>query len=174
MSAARVLGVIVATVALSGGAWGQEFQRFGEWSSGWSKENNASYAITSNESGSALVMECRVSTGKCRWILAGDVRCDSGEAYNVLASSSVGATAFEMTCISATDDPKGRLSFNDYSLAYNVITDGDNIGIAVAMESGRFRVIRFSLSGSSKSARHALELFRGRSTKSPAMHDESI
>lgn len=92
----------------------------------------------------------------------------------MLASSSVGATAFEMTCISATEDPKGRLSFNNYSLAYNVITEGDHIGIAVAMESGRFRVIRFSLSGSSKAVKHAIALFGDRNSKSPAMHDESI
>lgn len=116
-------------------------QQFGSWYVG--STPTGEYAATVNESGGVFGKYCYREAGSCLWLLTGNVSCEEGAQYPVLANSSAGAHYTTVICRPL--DGKGRYVVTDEDLMARLISKGGQIGFAFPMESGAFRVFRFDV-----------------------------
>lgn len=164
----------LGVLAFASIAQGQELKAFGEWHAGWSDQDKAARAWTMNESGSGLIMECSAETTKCVWLVISDTECDEGSSYAALLNSELGSRAFDLLCLGLARNRRYRMALGDFSEASAIIVSGKGFGLAIAMESGRFKVLRFSLVGSRAAMDHAITLFQRMSGRSSASRDQLL
>jgi hypothetical protein len=141
-------------------------KRFGAWTVGAIAGDEGVYSATRNDSGGVLGQYCLREGGRCLWLLANDVGCEDGARYPVLVNASDGAASAELVCMKL--DGKPRYAFADFDLIDRVAKESDWIGVAFPMESGLFKVSRFSLSGAERAValmRRAAEAMVERATE---------
>lgn len=130
---------------------------FGDWSTGTTDDGNL-YAGVMNESGSALMKVCSAGQNACIWYLITSTGCEPGDKFPVLVNSSLGSTTTEMICDRTVRGHKNlpiqyRYGIANYDLVERIVTSPGAVGLAMALESGRFAVARFSLTGASQATR---------------------
>lgn len=104
-------------------------------------------ASTINASGGRLMKSCYVSTQNCMWGMSVGPSCNDGASYVVLVNAKSGVRSIETTCMGAKKANQ-YMVFNDFAAMEEISNNDEMIGFAVAMESGQFQVVRFSLLGS--------------------------
>ena len=76
-----------------------------------------------------------------------DSSCDVGSTYPVLATSPVGTSSLDITCGDTYQTSSGarmyRYFFKDPQVIDHMVRQGGVLGIAFALQSGRFAVMRF-------------------------------
>ncbi|HEX6212168.1 MAG TPA: hypothetical protein VF136_15405 [Methylomirabilota bacterium] len=125
-------------------------QTFGRWSVSADSDSYL-WASTTNDSGHALGQFCSLSEGSCVWLITMSPGCDPGEKYTALANTDAGAEAVGMICGGPLEGSPGRYgyAFNDFDRLTSLVTRGSSrIGIAIPLNGGQFRVVRFDLQGS--------------------------
>ncbi|MBK6006659.1 hypothetical protein JJB11_11205 [Ramlibacter ginsenosidimutans] len=126
---------------------------YGDWYVG-RDDAGAPYMFTMNQSDGIFGKWCDNDTEKCFWMLAVKTRCDAGATIPVLISSNLGAASTTLICSSPkliSGATYHRMIIADFNLMTRLARESTGqIGIAMAMEGGAFRVSRFSLHGSSQ------------------------
>lgn len=134
----------------------------GDWFTG-STDDGQLYAGATNESGGFLMKSCQPSSGLCRWILVTATRCEGSTTAPALLSSSRGSAAMEISCDGSVKDasPAGVLKYryllHDPDLMDGIVESSTPLGIAVALDNGRFQVYRFSMKGAKDAIAALLE-----------------
>ena len=154
-----VFAVFLAALAPFSSAADAE-AKFGEWFSSVN-DRGIAYAATMNDSGGALMNACDPADGLCTWYVLMQTSCEQNSTYVSLVNSSQGSSAHNLTC-------EGALTVGGKQLYRYIISDPDTmdkvgamvgmVGFAVPLDSGQFRVLRFSLSGSTAAVSHMRKL----------------
>lgn len=126
---------------------------FGDWFTG-ATDDGQLYAGVMNESGGFLMKGCRPSQGVCYWYLVTSTRC-TNESAPALFSSSEGTAAIELSCDGAVSSAAAkqkmyRYKINNPDTMDLTLSSTKPLGIAVALEDGRFAVYRFSMNGAKR------------------------
>lgn len=101
----------------------------------------------------ALVYRCFKELNKCAHVLIADIECDDGHTYPVLVNSEHSALSMDTLC--TDNEGESELILTEFDRIHKIIQKSNVIGIAVPMASGQFKVVRFSLKGSSKAMSYA-------------------
>ncbi|QJW84375.1 hypothetical protein HK414_13060 [Ramlibacter terrae] len=123
---------------------GASAQNYADWTVQKIDGENAFLAATMNSTGGIFGRLC--SPEGCLWVMTLQATCTDGNEYPALLSTPNGAVHVDLRC-APNDRVKGRYVFTNYELANKAISGTGTIGIAFPMESGDFRVSRFSLRG---------------------------
>lgn len=139
-----------------------------DWFWDTSKQDFA-YAATANDEGHILGQYCYYANGTCVYVVTLGIKCSQGAEYPALINSNIGAMEVRLVC--------GHKTGNEYAFylkSFKSIDDAVRqaryLGFAVAMDSGKFKVVRFSLSGST----YAIEMMRAlASQKGPSNEQDN-
>lgn len=137
----------------------------GDWITGASDDGQL-YAGSVNDSGGMLMKGCRPSAGVCYWYLATSASCDKGTVAPALVSSSPGAVPVKLICDGAFTH-SGKTMYREEianpDTMDSLLDSNRPLGIAVALDDGRFAVYRFSMIGAKEAVtilmQGALKLF---------------
>ncbi len=134
------------------------------------------YAATYNGEGRILGQYCYLEEGNCIYIVSFGTVCDQGKEYPSILNSPAGVTEVRLIC--------GHV-FNGENVFYikpfddvdNLIKLASKVGFVIAMEADEFKVVRFSLAGSThaiKMMRSGAEYLRNGRTKSNLSTEEYL
>ena len=136
--------VLILTFTLSA-AYATQEQTVGDWII--SPGNGLYEAYTANESGSTLGVICTVDD--CSFYLRAGTSCEKDASYTTLINSDSGAAVYDLKCTPLTIN--GQLEYvmliGDLKSFGNVLLNSSTVGFAMPLQSGQFKVSRFSLSG---------------------------
>jgi hypothetical protein len=144
-AAALTLLLLAFALATPGSA---DETSIGDWRVGTTAGLDSLYAATINDSQNGLGQFCYPAQGSCLWLLTLPTMCTQGQAVPVLVNSDAGAYYLRLTCLDALPSGHYRYVFSEFAEVDNVIRRAaSQIGFAVALADGTFRVVRFSLRG---------------------------
>jgi hypothetical protein len=122
-----------------------------DWSQG--EAPTYSYVAVSNDDGQMLGQSCAVADGYCRWIVTTEDMCEPGKTETpAVISGSAGGVAATLVCLDsvvAQGKTLYRLGVAPFDDVDKVFRQTGTVGIAFPLQSGQFRVVRFSLGGDS-------------------------
>uniref|UniRef100_UPI003B968446 hypothetical protein n=2 Tax=Photobacterium leiognathi TaxID=553611 RepID=UPI003B968446 len=104
------------------------------------------YSATVNKSDHIFGKYCYFESENCIYLTAVDITCTKGNKYPVLVNTDTGAFHVSLMC-----GDSNVLIFDEFDSINEAATKGKQLGISIPMESGLFKVTRFSLSGSTYS-----------------------
>ncbi|GAA5317318.1 MAG: hypothetical protein AseanaTS_25230 [Candidatus Pelagadaptatus aseana] len=113
------------------------------------------YAATHNAEGRVLGQYCYFNEGACFYQVSLGVTCNKGAQYPSILNSSSGAAEVRLVC-SHRQNGDNVFVVAPFEGVDKLVKEASDLGFAVAMEQGQFKVIRFSLSGSE----HAITAMR--------------
>ncbi|WP_339774981.1 hypothetical protein [uncultured Methylophaga sp.] len=134
------------------------------WSDSYVKDGFL-FAATVTENGTYIGQYCYISEGDCYYMLNAKITCDSDSEHVTLVNSDIGSYTIKAICGHKVDD-NNALYLYPFDEVDTMVKESNNIGVAIAMESGHFKVVRFSLSGSTK----AISEMRAAASK---LHDDA-
>lgn len=126
-------------------------ERYGEWYVNMS--GRSAFASTKNDSGSALGVICNSS---CAFFINPLIPCKQDARFPVLVNSPAGA--FPVTLMCTQLERRYLYTATVSGTLLDAMEIGGELGVAMPMESGQFRVVRFSLTGALKATTRAFEL----------------
>lgn len=118
-------------------------ERYGDWSA--TIYGNGLIASTRNESGAVFGVICGE---KCVTFFNPKIPCENGGSYPALINSPAQAFSVTLKCVIA--DGRNFYSANIDESLIDLMETGGQLGVAFPMQSGQFRVSRFSLTGALK------------------------
>jgi hypothetical protein len=109
------------------------------------------YAATTNDDGQLLAQYCDVSNGTCQWVMITEIGCDVGKTQTpTLVAAPAGGISTTLACLSkfvTAGKTFHKFGFYPFDSVDTAFRQTGTVGIAFPMETGQFRVVRFSLSG---------------------------
>ena len=134
-------------------AWGAsaraESTAFGDWFWDFSDNDDFVFAATMNSDGRILGQYCYYNEEYCIYVVSFGTLCTEGDKYPVLLNTETFSKSVEMVCGHIYKDAN-VFYFTDFDEIDSAVRSSPSIGYALAMKEGRFKVVRFSLSGSGK------------------------
>lgn len=115
----------------------------------------------------ALGYRCYAASKKCIHFVQPKINCDVGRKYPLLINTDSGAEVSTGVCVQAANG-KYELFLSQYDLIHKILQDNKVIGIAIPLESGAFKAVRFSLNGSKKAMNRAAEIVLHHESKKPS------
>lgn len=117
------------------------------------KETGVQIASTTNDTGSVTGILCNTDKEACVAYISLTITCEEGHFYPLMSNSSVGSFIFTSTCTIF----RGAKYFvlDDFENAIQTFESGGEIGFAMPMASGHFRVIRFGTAGATAAIKEA-------------------
>jgi hypothetical protein len=113
-------------------------------------------ASTVNDAGSAFGVLCNQSG--CSFFVNPQITCDENASYPALINApSAGYTA-KLTCTHYDKGKSAVLLFENDQALIDALSVGGNLGVAMPMQSGEFKVSRFSLTGALRGYARAAQL----------------
>jgi hypothetical protein len=140
----NIVAAFATMYFLSSSAFAQlHNQRIGDWAVDIS--GTYSEAYTSNSSGSSFGLLCIDS---CTFYLDSGIQCTENAKTPFLVNADSGSTFVISSCIHFPQNGRVRYvnSIQDKDVV-TAIASGQIIGFAIPLESGDFKVVRFSLNG---------------------------
>lgn len=110
-------------------------------------------AKTTNDSNSVAGVICFASDKSCNAYINADVGCEENAKYPLMINAKTGANSVVATCI--TLDKTQFLVINELNVAVAAFESGGEVGFAVPMQNGKFRVVRFDCVGATAAIRQA-------------------
>lgn len=148
----NVLTALFISCFLSVSHAGEVSRTFGDWFIYHPDDSSDLIAATMNNSDSILGFRCFVESQDCMHILMPNINCDAGSEYPILVNSDHSAVSMDALC--GDSGAENELYLPQYDTIHEILEKGNDIGFAIPMESGRFKVVRFSLNGSGKAMRY--------------------
>jgi len=119
----------------------------GDWHFDFTDDGFA-YAATTNADGRVLGQYCYYTSESCYYVTALGITCTEDREFPSIINSNNGVADITMVCGPETN--QGNLLFiKPFADIDRIVRKADRVGFAVAMDGGTFKVVRFSLSGSS-------------------------
>jgi hypothetical protein len=148
------LFLILVTIIISSAAYGKAIPS-GDWWVDLDNETLVTEAFTSNQSGSSFGYLCLISTNSCAFYFSFQTKCNEGSSAPILLNTDIGSFTAQTKCTLL-----GSTNYNiiqDASSLSDAVFKSKNIGIAIPLEGGQFKVVRFSLNGANSAIRTAAE-----------------
>ena len=126
-----------------------------DWHWDLTSSDDYAYAATVNSDGRILGQYCYYSDKSCVYLVSLGIICETGAEYPSILNSNTGAADVRLIC---GDKYQGENVFiiKPFDDVDNIVMAANTVGFAVALEEGTFKVVRFSLSGST----HAIKMMR--------------
>lgn len=144
---------------------------YGDWQMGKISQMDVAYSV--NASGSVLGFAC---AKVCNFYINLQIRCDKDGSYVALVNSPSGVVTVSPVCahLPASDgDTAYVLVFNSKDMVDALDGKGE-VGFAVALESGKFNVARFSLRGAIDACGEAVRRSQRRVPKENGLEDYTL
>lgn len=144
-------------------------EQFGDWTI--YPVGKGAWATTKNASGSAFGVVC---TGDCTTFFNLQTTCVESHEYPALINSSAGSFTVQLKCKIWEKRYLLTMPLNDTLI--DSLSIGGELGVALPLESGKFNVGRFSMTGGLRAATRALDIakIRGSADDSKALKDYSL
>ena len=126
-----------------------------EWHWDLSSSDEYAYAATVNSDGRVLGQYCYYSDSSCVYLVRLGIICEADSEYPSILNSDAGAADVRLICGHEIDG-ENVFFINPFDDVDNIVLSASTVGFAVALEEGTFKVVRFSLSGST----HAIKMMR--------------
>lgn len=165
----RVLVAAMIFISLSASA--QQERKYGDWSTDHSVQG-FQIASTSNSSGSTTGIICNLENEACDAFIAMGIGCENEAKYPLMLNSPIGATYASSKCLHI-----GKMQIlvvAEFGSMVNAFEGGGEIGFAVPMQSGQFRVSRFSTTGATPAIKDAKTLPSTNKYKKTKLGDQSL
>lgn len=133
-------------------AYAAETKKFGDWIVDLDKTYAEAYS--SNSSGSTIGMFCLKSSQECMYYLSTGDTCTVDTKTVGLINAETGAWSVELYC-TKIEDGRHINFFTNFDEIDHLIKSNKSVGLALPMQDGQFKVIRFSLLGSEKATTEA-------------------
>jgi hypothetical protein len=145
--------IAVVCALLAGNVHAVEIiKEYGNWLVVMDKKTGDTAAGVVNNAKDMLTYRCVAELEKCFFRLAPNLKCEAGNEYPILANTGEGAVAIRGVCaIGAETEAGNYIDLAPVDEVFKLVKQGSVIGFAIAMDSGKFKVVRFSLNGSTKS-----------------------
>lgn len=111
-------------------------------------------AGTSNQAGNILGYRCYAESNKCLHVLIAGIDCKANGSYPVLVNSDHAALSMTAVC-NEKESSGSELLLTNFDEIHSILEKGTYVGFAIPMESGYFKVVRFSLTGSAQAMDYA-------------------
>lgn len=124
------------------------FAQAQSWTSGQTADKTARWASTLNDSSGALTQRCDIEEEQCFWSISILTKCEKDAVFPVLISADAGAWHMSILCGSpfkSGTETYYPYFFSEFDEFDKLVRSSKSIGIAMALKSGQFRVIRFLL-----------------------------
>lgn len=130
-------------------------QIIGDWVLDVGGGTSYAEAFTGNDSGSTFGLLC--TSADCLFYIDMNLKCTEGGKIPMLINSSSGSTYISSTCVHLRSKTEIRYvtAIKDADVV-TAISKGKVIGFAVPLESGQFKVVRFSLDGAVTATKEAV------------------
>lgn len=138
----------LAAVATALTASAVQAESFGAWYVGLTDENVPMMFVT-NDSGNLFGKWCDAGEASCYWLLVTKTMCEKGSAAPLLINVNSGAMTTTNTCLgerAVGGDKMYRTVLHKPDEIDKIVRENESIAIALALEGGNFRVLRFDLS----------------------------
>ncbi len=113
------------------------------------------YAATVNTDGRVLGQYCYFDDNSCYYLVSLGTTCETGSEYPSILNSDAGVEPVQLIC--GHKNSKGNVFYiKPFDKVDGLIKEAKAVGFAIAMNSGEFKVVRYSLSGST----YAIEMMR--------------
>lgn len=109
---------------------------------------NTIAAYTMNDSGGLFGKICYVDAQQCLWVLTSSAPCETDGNYAVLSNSKAGANMHGLTCLPHRQLGQQLMRFDSFEEVSSIAQQSGQVGFAFPIMDGQFRVLRFSLTGS--------------------------
>ena len=164
---------IIATVLMIFGTTAAQAQQkiFEAWAVGTSTAGP--YSSTVNDSGDLFGKWCSYADKNCKWLLGIQIQCNPNNKIPILANTNdtPAAAPLFLACIGPLPGSTNgyyRLEFTNWQVLENLLKGASQIGFAVPMSGGSFKVVRFSLVGESDSDTYLTSNFFSPPSSTPA------
>lgn len=111
-------------------------------------------ANTVNTSELAAGVLCALTTGTCSAYIATTTGCSEGGLYPMMINSAVGAFLISSKCTEISGDR--FLVIQEFPETRAAFESGGEVGFVLPLESGQFRVMRFSTKGATAAINKAM------------------
>lgn len=139
-----LLGMFLATAAVASHA---QTKTFSDWRIEVIDANTLA-AYTMNDSGGLFGKICYVDAQQCVWVLTSSAPCETDGEYAVLSNSKAGANMHSLTCLPHRELGQQLMRFDRFEEVSAIAQQVGQVGFAFPIMDGQFRVLRFSLTGS--------------------------
>ena len=143
-------------------------QKYGDWLV--MQSNEFSIAKTVNDSGSVVGMICSPNGNNRSPYLPLDISCEDKSVNPMMMNSKTGSLPVAATCSKIGEAL--FLIFNDYQSIQYAFESGGEIGFAIPMADGKFKVVRFSTTGAIPATKQIL--LSKKNIKQTGLKDESF
>jgi len=106
------------------------------------------YAATINPEKRILGQYCYFKDNGCYYLVTLGITCETGSEYPSILNSDAGVEEVRLIC-GHKKDGENVFFIKPFDKVDNLVKNAKTVGFAVAMNSSRFKVVRYSLSGSS-------------------------
>jgi hypothetical protein len=127
-------------------------QRIGAWEVSLVAED-MQVAQTVNSAGSLAGVLCFISTNACSAYISSDVACEEKAKYPLMINATTGANLSMSTCITVKNAQ--FLMIDNFAATVAAFESGGEVGFAIPLEGGKFRVLRFDCAGATAAIRQA-------------------
>jgi hypothetical protein len=134
--------LLAYTLALH--AHAQQIKHIGDWAVNFSIADMR-IASTTNSAGATAGVACFVKRSECQAYIAPNFTCAQNAMVPMMINSAVGAYPLITRCEHI--DELHLLVIDEFDSAIEAFQSGGEIGFALPMQSGEFRVLRFSTIG---------------------------
>lgn len=121
---------------------------FKDWT--WRTDETPFYsALTVNSNKHTLGQYCSITNETCFYMAGFDITCEPGSSYPSLVNSDKGAYHVTLKC---AHEHQGRnlLAIYEFDKIDSLIREASHIGFAIPMSNSHFKLVEFSLMGSSE------------------------
>lgn len=136
------LNILLLPVLLQLPLMGLAEEIYGRWTA--AHYDDFFWTYTNNDAGSEFGLGCGT---ECRWYLDAKLPCVHDRHYQVLVNTASESANLAMRCFSGEDEGRTRYVFSSKEFDKLKLTGRGQIGFAIALESGKFEVLHFSLAG---------------------------
>lgn len=139
---------------------------FGDWwaVSASDGSGDAVAATFADGTKTVLAVHCLAKSQSCYHVVRIGSPCQEGSEYAVLVNAPTVAVAVTGVCSASGEDP--GLILSPFDRVRSTLSGTGMIGLAVPMESGAFKAVRFSLKGGSQAISAAEKMVEGRGPRS--------
>jgi hypothetical protein len=146
----NIVKVVLGAIAIFATACAfAESKIYGDWVLHTTDEGDAVVAMTGSDSGTTFGLVCRKDADGCYWSISSGNTCEDNSTSVYLINTDVGSASIETIC-QVANSGNNYVMLTPFDTITDVVRKSKSIGIAIPLDSGKFRVLRFSLTGSNQ------------------------
>ena len=151
--------VAIFALFISASAASQNATKVGDWLVDKSV-SGIQIATAASDSGSTVGFLCFTETETCiSYIIFAGIACKVDGTYPMMINSAIGAFVLKSTCKQVQGTSLNNIQvITEFSNVKSALENGGDVGFVLPLESGQFKVARFSAKGATAAIQSAMQL----------------